>query len=101
MKIIKNLLLQILTLLHGLWSKKNFEHNARFWSNQILSTVAHNFTGDIANISGGKDQDKQHKTYKEYFSNARSYTITNYIKELDNDIVLDLSKPIDKNHDLY
>jgi len=68
----------------------------RIWSNDELKKVAHLFKGDIANISGWKDIDKQGSHYKDYFKNASSYTITNYkaeakgIQGLENEIYLDL-----------
>lgn len=36
------------------------------------------FKGDIVNVSAGEDVDKEGRSYREYFTNARSYTITNY-----------------------
>ncbi|WP_417237083.1 MULTISPECIES: hypothetical protein [Flavobacteriaceae] len=72
----------------------------RVWSNRELSKFAHLFLGDIANISGWKDIDKEGKHYKDYFINATTYTITNYKSEargfqnLENEIFLDLTKPL-------
>jgi hypothetical protein len=40
--------------------------------------MAHFFTGNVCNVSAWRDQDKQGGTYKEYFSNAKSYSVTNY-----------------------
>ncbi|OEK01641.1 hypothetical protein BFP97_08995 [Roseivirga sp. 4D4] len=53
----------------------------RVWSNRELAKFAHLFKGDIANVSGWKDIDKEGKNYREYFSSAESYTITNYKSE--------------------
>lgn len=53
----------------------------RLWSNRELKQVAHLFEGDIVNVSAWKDQDKEGGFYKDYFSNASSYSITNYKAE--------------------
>ncbi len=53
----------------------------RIWSNRELARFAPLFHGDVVNVSGWKDRDKQGRTYREYFANARSYTITNYKSE--------------------
>jgi hypothetical protein len=50
----------------------------RLWSNKELRKVAHLFSGDIANVSGGDDVDKEGLHYRDYFTEARSYTVTNY-----------------------
>ncbi len=77
--------------------------NARIWSNDELKKVAHLLTGDVCNVSAWRDQDKQGSTYKSYFTNASSYTITNfensdargYQPDLGQQIILDLEKPLD------
>ena len=72
----------------------------RVWSNRELSKFAHLFKGDIANVSGWKDIDKEGKCYKDYFFNADSYCITNYKSEargfqnFENEIFLDLTVPL-------
>jgi len=49
----------------------------RHWSNKELRRLAPLFSGDVLNLSGWKDEDKQGGTYREYFKNATSYTISN------------------------
>lgn len=53
----------------------------RVWSNEELKKFASLFTGDVVNVSGWKDIDKQGAHYRDYFYNATSYTITNYKTE--------------------
>ncbi len=53
----------------------------RVWSNRELQKFAHLFDGDIVNVSGWKDIDKEGKEYKDYFTNKSSYTVTNYKSE--------------------
>ncbi|MEQ9424521.1 MAG: hypothetical protein RJQ09_08900 [Cyclobacteriaceae bacterium] len=71
---------------------------ARIWSNGELRKFAHLFNGDIANVSGWKDTDKEGSYYRDYFSNAKSYTITNYKSEargfqgMEGEIFLDLTE---------
>ncbi len=72
----------------------------RVWSNQELEKYAYLFQGDIVNVSGWKDFDKEGRYYKEYFLNADSYTITNYKAEVKglqgykNEIFLDLEQKL-------
>lgn len=72
----------------------------RVWSNRELEKFSTLFFGDIVNVSGWKDEDKEGKLYKEYFKNAKSYTMTNYKSEArgfqggDNEIFLDLTNDL-------
>jgi hypothetical protein len=73
---------------------------ARLWSNQELARVAGLFQGDVVNVSGWRDDDKFGRTYRSYFSGARSYTITNYVANArgwqggEDEVFLDLSQPL-------
>jgi len=55
------------------------------------------------NVSGWKDEDKEGGTYRQYFSQAKSYTITNYKSEargfqgMQNEIFLDLTQDLPSN----
>lgn len=51
---------------------------ARRWSNGVLRQIAPLFEGDVLNVSGWLDEDKEGGLYQDYFSKARSYSITNY-----------------------
>lgn len=72
----------------------------RVWSNRELKKIAHLFEGDIVNVSGWKDIDKEGGFYKDYFTKASSYSITNYKSEakgfqgFDNEIFLDLEQDL-------
>jgi hypothetical protein len=50
----------------------------RVWSNRELKKIATLFTGEVVNISGWKDEDKEGGYYKKYFTNASNYSITNF-----------------------
>jgi hypothetical protein len=70
---------------------------ARIWSNQELRRIAGMFSGDITNVSGGDDEDKEGAHYESYFTSKQSYCLTNYapgafrgFKGRDNEILLDL-----------
>lgn len=75
----------------------------RIWSNRELEKYAHLFHGDVVNVSGWRDVDKEGKKYKDYFFNANSYSITNYKEEargiqgLKDEIFLDLEKELEKD----
>lgn len=49
----------------------------RVWSNRELRKIAHLFQGHVVNVSAWKDEDKEGGHYRNYFSNARTYQITN------------------------
>lgn len=68
------------------------EFNARTWSNGVLRQIAPHLTGTVLNVSGGNDQDKEGARYCNYFSNAQSYSVSNYgaLSGLDNEFSLDL-----------
>lgn len=72
---------------------------ARIWSNKEMERLAPLFGGDIVNVSGWDDRDKEGRRYRDYFTNAKSYSITNYAGERgfqgqDGEIPLDLEKPL-------
>jgi len=50
----------------------------RLWSNGVLRKIAPLLTGDVINVSAWKDGDKDGGVYRDYFTNASSYSISNY-----------------------
>ncbi len=50
---------------------------ARIWSNKVLRQIAPVFKGNIINVSGWHDEDKEGCFYREYFSSADTYRISN------------------------
>ena len=54
------------------------ENQPRRWSNAVLHRVGPLCEGVVLNVSGWRDEDKQEGHYRDYFPNARSYSITNY-----------------------
>ena len=50
----------------------------RKWSNRVLRTIAPKFEGEMVNVSGWDDRDKEGGHYRDYFVGARSYMRTNY-----------------------
>ncbi len=79
------------------------QHHPRRWSNDELRRIAPFFEGRILNVSGWRDDDKQGGSYRDYFSHAASYAITNYRGTDDHDdgasdaIFLDLETPLPDN----
>ena len=75
----------------------------RVWSNRELERFAEHFDGDVVNVSAWKDIDKEGRFYKDYFVNARSYSITNYKEDLrgfqgvEGEIFLDLMADLDED----
>ena len=73
----------------------------RLWSNQELGRFAHLFRGDVVNVSGWTDTDKQGRCYKDYFRAAQTCTITNFESDKrgyqgsEGEVFLDLTKPLD------
>ncbi|HQO27909.1 MAG TPA: hypothetical protein PKY22_00070 [Accumulibacter sp.] len=50
----------------------------RNWSNHELKKIGADFSGDIINVSGWRDEDKTGSHYATYFPNARSYAVSNF-----------------------
>lgn len=57
---------------------RHLDLSPRRWSNIELQKVAPLFPGKVVNISGWRDEDKAGGTYRQYFSRASEYQITNY-----------------------
>ena len=76
----------------------------RIWSNTELGKFARLFTGDVVNVSGWKDIDKQGGHYRDYFINCSGYYISNYKSEwrglqgFDNEFFLDLTEDLDERY---
>lgn len=75
----------------------------RVWSNAELAKFSGDFKGEVVNVSGWQDFDKVDKFYKDYFSSADEYWITNYDTEengfqggMDNEIFLNLEEELDE-----
>ena len=71
----------------------------RKWSNRELKRFSHLFTGRVINVSGWKDIDEEGKHYKDYFSNASDYWLSNYsdskgTQNIENELFLDLEKNV-------
>jgi len=71
----------------------------RYWSNRELRKIAPLFTGDVVNVSGWDDRDKEGGRYESYFSRASTYQRTNYgghrgFKGGAGEIALDLTAPL-------
>jgi hypothetical protein len=68
----------------------------RIWSNVELKKISHLFTGDVINVSAWQDLDKEGKRYRDYFTKASSYYITNHptlpkgYQKSENEFLLDL-----------
>lgn len=72
---------------------------ARLWSNREMRKLAPHFSGEIVNVSGWDDRDKEGGHYADYFTNKTSYSRTNYggfrgFKEGSGEIPLDLTQPL-------
>lgn len=71
----------------------------RVWSNLELKKLSGFFSGDVVNVSAWKDEDKEGRFYRDYFSNAQSYSITNYggyrgASDVHSDVHLDLEEDL-------
>ena len=71
----------------------------RYWSNDELRKFAGEFRGAVVNVSAWEDKDKQGRHYRDYFSSADEYWVTNYKADmrgesgLENELFLDLQAP--------
>lgn len=72
---------------------------ARLWSNAELKQVAPHLGGRIVNVSGADDEDKDGGHYRDYFTGAREYAISNWTtdfrgyKSRPGEVLLDLEAP--------
>lgn len=69
------------------------------WSNAELRRVAPLIAGEVVNVSGSEDDDKEGGHYRDYFTRATSYAITNYtgyrgVTGADGEIPLDLTRDL-------
>lgn len=76
------------------------EWDARRWSNAELARVAGLVTGRVINVSGWHDLDKHGRRYRDYFTQATDYAVSNIggargTTPGSADIPLDLSQPLD------
>lgn len=82
----------------GLLLRCHPEWIPRIWSNNEIKRIGEVFSGDVLNVSGWKDGDKDGDRYVNYFPKARSYTVSNFGAELGasggEEIEIDLSQPI-------
>ena len=73
----------------------------RLWSNKVLREIAPVFRGEVINVSGWDDRDKQGRRYRDYFSGASQYYVSNYGGERgqddaagSTDFAIDLEAPV-------
>ena len=73
----------------------------RLWSNAELRRFAPLFSGAAVNVSAWKDEDKEGRHYRDYFTACASYALTNYKAEMrgaqgaDDEVFLDLEADLD------
>lgn len=71
----------------------------RKWSNKELSKFADLFSGSIINVSAWRDEDKEGKRYRDYFTKRTTYMISNTggergLSNMDDEINIDLEDEI-------
>jgi hypothetical protein len=73
----------------------------RLWSNKVLRQIAPVFRGEVINVSGWNDRDKQGRRYRDYFSGASRYYVSNHGGERGledaagfTDFAIDLEAPV-------
>lgn len=76
--------------------------HARSWSNSELSRWGKLFSGNIINVSGWDDRDKEGNCYQDYFPHKACYTISNIKGSRgwsgnENEIFLDLTEELPQN----
>jgi len=92
---------RVLPSLRMRWRGRSFRL-PRAWSNRVLRGIGPLVRGDVVNVSGWRDEDKQGRRYRDYFPNASSYTVTNHAGDRGladskdvTDLALDLTAPLD------
>ena len=56
----------------------HYQWNPRVWSNRQLERFGALFVGEVVNVSGWRDGDKEARGYRQYFPRCTRYTVTNY-----------------------
>lgn len=93
-------------ILNGLRKVVVKEINCRRFSNDILKQYCKAFSGNIINVSGWEDSDKQGNYYRNYFNCIQHYTISNVdgvngmpenLPDGIKSIYMDLEKPLPSN----
>jgi hypothetical protein len=72
---------------------------ARLWSNRELQRLAPCFAGEVVNVSGWDDRDKEGRRYRDYFTGSTEYFLTNYsgergLQQQPNEFFVDLTAPL-------
>ena len=57
---------------------RRHEVRPREWSNRELAKVAGQFDGAVINVSGWRDEDQRGGHYRDYFSRASAYAVSNF-----------------------
>ncbi|MBI3920262.1 MAG: hypothetical protein HY318_02500 [Armatimonadetes bacterium] len=73
---------------------------SRVWSNRELRKLAPQFGGDVINVSGCRDEDKEGRHYSDYFTAASTYVVSNWQDDrqnLENEILLDLEQDLPRD----
>jgi hypothetical protein len=73
----------------------------RIWSNRVLRAIAPLLKGSVVNVSAWRDRDKEGHCYRDYFTAATEYWLTNWRSDargfqgdLPNELFLDLERPL-------
>lgn len=71
----------------------------RHWSNEELRRFSSVLDGDVINVSGWKDEDKEGGHYRDYFGRHASYSISNFFGErgvtgAEGELFIDLESPL-------
>jgi len=64
-------------MLCGLWKCLRPNSKARAYSNQLLRRYLKELGGDILNVSGWEDSDREDRHYRNYYGTVNSYTVSN------------------------
>lgn len=57
---------------------RRHEVRPREWSNRELAKIAGQFEGAVINVSGWRDEDQRGGHYRDYFSRASAYAVSNF-----------------------
>jgi len=57
---------------------RRYEVRPREWSNGELARIGAQFDGAVINVSGWRDEDQRGGHYRDYFSRASSYAVSNF-----------------------
>lgn len=97
--VVKQILPNIIT--NSLRRGTSVPSRSRTESNRWLRRQCKDIQGDVLSIGSGNDSDREGKLYRDYFSQASSYTTSEVSEEFNSDLVVDVRSMPEIEDEVY